>query len=67
MIRLASVLTVMLVFGFGWYWMALAMLKRMGLEQSAARSKAAGQARQCSIIAAFLYMVAMVSVAGQFM
>lgn len=67
MIRLASVSVVMLVFGYAWYWMSLALLKRAGLEQSAAKAKAAGQARHCSLIAAFLYMVAMVSVAGLFM
>ena len=69
LIRLASVLVVMLVFGYAWYGLALALLKRAGLEQSAAKAKAkaAGQARHCSLIAAFLYMVAMVSVAGLFM
>lgn len=64
MIRLMSVLLVMLVAGFSWYWIALARLKRAGSEDAAAKSKAAKQAGFCSQIAAFLYMVAMVSVAG---
>jgi hypothetical protein len=67
LIRLGSVLVVMLVFGYACYGLALAKLKRAGLENSSAKAKAAAQARHCSLIAAFLYMVAMVSVAGLFM
>lgn len=65
-IRSLSVLAVMLLFGTGWYGIALAKLKRAGMAAPAARSKAAAQARHVSLVAAFLYLVFMVSVARFF-
>lgn len=65
-IRFISVLVVMLVFGLGWYGIALAHLKRAGIEESAAESKAAEQAKRSSLVAVFLYMVFMLSIAGLF-
>ena len=65
-IRFLSVMAVMLVVGFGWFQIGLARLKKQGVDESAARTQAKQEAKKYSIIAAFLYMVAMVSVAGLF-
>ena len=66
-IRFISVLAVMLVVGLGWFRIGTSRLKRAGTEESRARSQAAIQAKKYSVIAAFLYMVAMVSIAGLFL
>ena len=66
-VRLISVVLVMLIVGFGWFKIGFARLKKKGLEEAQARSKAEMQAKKSSVIAAFLYMVAMVSIAGLFM
>ncbi len=66
-IRFLSVLVVMLVCGLAWYGIALAQFKRAGMEASAARAKAAEQAKRSSLVAVFLYLVFMVSLAGLFM
>ena len=66
-LRLVSVLLVMLVVGLGWFRISLSRLKRTGAQESQTRPKAAQQAKKLSLIVAFLYMVAMVSVAGLFM
>ncbi len=60
-IRIVSVLVVMLVFGLGWYGIALARLKHAGVEGSAAKAKAAEQAKRCALIGVFLYLVAMLA------
>ena len=57
----------MLVVGFGWFRIGSARLKRKGVEEAAARSQAIQAARKYSLIAALLYMVSMVSIAGLFM
>ncbi|TVR57453.1 MAG: hypothetical protein EA426_12175 [Spirochaetaceae bacterium] len=66
-LRLISVLVVMLVIGFGWYGVTLSRLKKKGIEPAKAVPQAKLVARKASLIAAFVYMVAMVSVAGLFM
>lgn len=65
-IRIVSVLVVMAVVGFGWYIPASQRLKKTGSDDKKARSQVELQAKKYSLIAAFLYMVAMVSVAGLF-
>ncbi len=67
LLRMISVIVVLLVVGVGWSKIGTARLKKKGIEESKARSEASVQAKKYSIIAAFLYMVAMVSVAGLFM
>ena len=67
LLRIASVLVVILVVGLVWYRISLSRLTRAGTEESKDRPKAAQQAKKYSLVAAFLYMVAMVSVAGLFM
>ena len=59
-------MAVMLIVGYGWMPIGLARLKKKGVEESAARTQVKQEAKKYSIIAAFLYMVAMVSVAGLF-
>ncbi len=66
-IRGLSVIIVMLIFGFGWYAMALSRLKHAGVEASAAKSKASGQAKYVSLIAVFIYLISMVSIIRLFM
>lgn len=66
-LRLISVLVVMAVVGLLAYTIGVAGLRKRGAEESAARSRAREQAKRYSLIAAFLYMVAMVSVAGLFL
>ncbi len=65
--RFILLLAVMLIVGFGWYRIAFIRLRRKGEDEAAARKEASLQARKFSLIAAFLYMVAMVSVAGLFL
>ena len=65
-IRLLSVVAVMLVVGFGWFQFGFSRLKQKGVEEAAAKKQATQEAKKYSVIAAFLYMVAMVSVAGLF-
>ena len=66
-VRLISVLVVMLIVGLGWFKIGSSRLKGRGVEEAEAGSRAKQEARKFSLIAAFLYMVAMVSVAGLFM
>ncbi len=66
-IRLLSVLAVMLIVGFGWLQIGSSRLKKKGIDEAAARKQAGQEAKKYSVIAAFLYMVAMVSVAGLFL
>ncbi len=66
LVRSLFVIGVMLVVGFGWYPIGLARLKKNGVAEPAAKKQAKLAAKKYSIIAAFLYMVAMVSVAGLF-
>ncbi len=66
-LRLISVLVVMLVVGLGWFRIGSSRLKKRGVAEAEARSQAEKEAKKFSLIAAFLYMVAMVSVAGLFM
>ena len=65
-VRLISVLVVMAVVGLGWYIPASRRLKRAGKDDQKSLSQVQLQAKKYSLIAAFLYMVAMVSVAGLF-
>lgn len=66
-LRFISVLLVMAVVGFGWYPIGLSRLRKKGLEESKAKSQAQLEARKYSVVGAFLYMVAMVSVVGLFL
>ena len=66
-LRLISVLVVMAVVGLLGYTIGVSRLRKKGTEEAAARSQAKEQAKRYSLIAAFLYMVAMVSVAGLFL
>ncbi len=63
LIRAFSVLAVMLVFGLGWYGIARS---RLG-NDPAAKARAAGQAKYVSLVAAFLYLIGMVSIASLFL
>jgi hypothetical protein len=63
-IRMLSVIAVMLVVGFGWFPIGLSRLKKKGIDEPAARKQAKLAATKYSVIAAFLYMVAMLSVLG---
>lgn len=65
--RFLSLLLVMLVVGFIRYGIGSARLRKDGTEDQSAKSKIAQSAKKYSLVAAFLYMVAMVSVAGLFM
>lgn len=66
-VRMASVIAVMLVVGYGSSMIGTARLKKQGLEAAEARKKALPASRKHAVIAAFLYMVFMVSLAGLFM
>ncbi len=66
-IRAISVIAVMLVVGFGWFPIALSRLKKKGVEEAAARSQAKLQAKKFSMMAAFLYMVFMLSLVRLFL
>jgi len=66
-IRAASVIIVMLVFGFGWYAIALSRLKGAGVEAAAAKIKASTQAKYVALLAAFLYLLSMISIARLFL
>ncbi|MFP4430988.1 MAG: hypothetical protein ACLFPV_07045 [Spirochaetaceae bacterium] len=66
LVRFLTLLAVMLVVGFGRYAIAAARLRKRGEEDAKAKSQAKQSAKKYSLIAAFLYMVAMVSVAGLF-
>ncbi len=67
LIRGASVIILMIIVGFVWSKIGAARLRKRGVEEAAAKKQAGQEARKYSLIAAFLYMVAMVSVAGLFM
>lgn len=64
LIRFLSLLLVMVVVGFAGYGIRYSRLRKRGVEDPAAKSQAKQSAKKYSLIAAFLYMVAMVSVAG---
>ena len=64
--RFFSVIILLLVIMYGWYPIALSRMKKKGLDEKKAKAEATLQARKYSIIGIFLYMVAMVSVAGLF-
>jgi hypothetical protein len=66
LVRFFSLMVVMLVVGFGRYGIASAGLRKRGEEDGKAKMQAKQSAKKYSLIAAFLYMVAMVSVAGLF-
>ncbi|MFW6252595.1 MAG: hypothetical protein ACOC4F_01580 [bacterium] len=65
-VRFLFVLSVMVIVGFGWYPIGLSRLKKKGVDEAAAKKQAKLAAKKYAIIAAFIYMVAMVSVAGLF-
>ncbi len=66
-VRMTSVILVMLVVWFISWQIGAARRRKQGVEASAATTQARQAARKHSVIAAFLYMVAMVSVAGLFL
>lgn len=66
-VRIVVVLLVMLVVGVGRYGIGYAGLRKRGEQTPAANKQLRQSAKKYSLIAAFLYMVAMVSVAGLFM
>ena len=65
-IRFISLIIVMLAAGLSWYVIDLSRLKKKGMDKSEAVSKAGKGAKISALVAAFLYMVSMVSVAGLF-
>ncbi|TVQ97826.1 MAG: hypothetical protein EA403_14690 [Spirochaetaceae bacterium] len=67
LIRGTSVIVVMVIVWFAWSKIGAARLQKQGVEAAAAKTQVSQTARKASLIAAFLYMVAMVSVAGFFM
>ncbi|TVR06148.1 MAG: hypothetical protein EA403_01155 [Spirochaetaceae bacterium] len=67
LIRGTSVIVIMLIVGLGWSKIGAARLRKRGVAEAEAKSQASAQAKKFSIIAAFLYMVSMVSIAGLFM
>jgi hypothetical protein len=56
----------MILVGFAGYGIRYSQLRKRGVEEPAAKPQAKQSAKKYSLIAAFLYMVAMVSVAGLF-
>lgn len=57
----------MLVVGFGWFPISLSRLKKKGVEEAAARSQAKLEAKKFSMLAAFAYMVFMLSLVRLFL
>ena len=66
-IRGITVIVVMLIVGFGWFPIGLSRLKKKGVEEAAARSQAKLEAKKFSMIAAFLYMLFMISLVRLFL
>ncbi len=66
-VRFLSVAVVMFAVGYIRYGVGLARLKREGEVEEKARTAMATTAKKWSLVAAFLYMVGMVSVAGLFL
>ncbi len=66
-VRIVVVLLLMLLVGFGRYGIGYAGLRKRVDESPAAKKQLRQSAKKYSLITAFLYMVAMVSVAGLFM
>ena len=67
LIRFLSVLVVMLAVGFGWFPIGLSRLKGKGVEEVAARNQAKLEAKKYSMMAAFVYMVFMLSLVRLFL
>ena len=67
LIRAISVIAVMVIVGFAWSRIGTARLRKRGMEEAAIKAEVSREARKYSLIAAFIYMVAMVSIAGLFM
>jgi uncharacterized membrane protein YidH (DUF202 family) len=66
-LRIVSVIAVMLVVGYGSSIIGTARLKKQGVEAATARKQAGQAAKKHSVIAAFLYMVFMVSLVSLFL
>ncbi len=66
-IRILSVLLVMGVVGFVSFPLMVSRLKKKGVEEAAARKQAMLRAKTHSVVAAFLYMVFMVSLVSLFL
>ena len=66
-IRTLSVIALMLVTGFTWFSARLACLQKKGIEKDSAKKQAGLEARKASMVAAFFYMLFMVSLAGLFL
>ena len=65
-VRFVSVIAVMLIFGFGWYGISLSRFKKQGMDEAAAKQKAGLQARLCAILAVFIFLLSMISIASIF-
>ena len=65
-IRFLSVVAVIVIIAYPWFWIKRAWLRKQGLEEAEARSRASLSARKVSLITAFIYMVGMVSVVRVF-
>jgi len=66
-IRALSVILIMLIVGFTWFPIRLAWLKKKGIEEDIAKKQASKEARVSAILAAFIYMVFMVSLVRLFL
>ena len=66
-LRAVSVIAIMLLTGFTWLPVRLAWLKKRGMEKHSAKKQAALEAKKASIVAAFLYVVFMVSLVQLFL
>ncbi len=65
-LRILSVLLVMLVVGFVRYGLGIGKLRKSESPDEKAKAKLVLSAKKTAVIAAFFYMVAMVSVVGLF-
>ena len=66
-LRAVSVIAMMLLAGFTWLPVRLAWLQKKGMEKDSAQKQAGLEARKASVVAAFLYMVFMVSLVRLFL
>lgn len=67
LVRFLSLVLVMIIVGYARYGIGYARLKKQGSVEPAAKKQLSLTSKKYSLVAAFLYMVAMVSVAGLFM
>ena len=67
LVRVLSLVVVMVVVGYARYGIGLARLNKQGVDEGEGETQEALTAKKWALVAAFLYMVGMLSVAGLFM